>query len=376
MIRPDQRRKLAVIGPYPPYRGGIAHFTEQFHVHLESSGLADVTGVSFSRQYPGFLFPGKTQYAQDAVIQLNTQISIDSMNPMSWGKAARQLIGLEVDEVVFMYWMPFFAPAFVRMANLLKKQGITVSAIVHNASPHERQPLGSFLSHAFLSRCDRLIALSKAVKRDIEALGLRRPIDVNPHPVYNQFGTSIDKKEARHHLGLKETEALILFFGLVRKYKGLDILIQALGQTSRPVKLLVAGEWYEGRSEVDLMIKRLGLSDRIDIRDHYISDSDVKYFFSAADVVVQPYRNATQSGVVQTALQFGKPSIVTGVGGLPEMIEHGVSGWVVKPEDPKALAEAIDTFYEDDHAERLTLGAIRARDSFTWETFISNFLKD
>lgn len=376
MTLPDQRRKVAIVGPYPPFRGGIAHFTEQFHLQLEASKSVEAISVSFSRQYPGFLFPGESQYSNDVPIQVKADILIDSMNPFSWGKAARDLVAKGVDEAVFMYWMPFFAPAFIRMAGIVRKAGIKVTAIVHNASPHERQPFGSALSRSFLSRCDRRIALSEAVNRDIESLGIRDRVDVLPHPVYTRFGASMEKVEARKQLGIDESSHTVLFFGLVRKYKGLDILVKALALTRLRVHLLVAGEWYDGHSEIKDLINELGLKERIEIRNQYIADTEVKIYFSAADLLVQPYRTATQSGVVQTAIQFGKPSIVTRVGGLPEMIEDDVNGWVVNPEDPGALALAIDRFFEGTHAQRLTLGAVRSQDRFTWEAFVSHFLKE
>lgn len=376
MTEPDQRRKVAVVGPYPPFRGGIAHFTEQFHLQLESGGRAPAVAVSFSRQYPGFLFPGESQFSNDLAVQVGVDILIDSVNPFSWGKAARDLVAKGVDEVVFMYWMPFFAPAFLRMAGIVRKAGVKVTAIVHNASPHERQPFGSTLSRSFLSKCDRRIALSESVKRDIESLGIKDRVEVQPHPVYTRFGASIEKVAARRQLGLDESNPTVLFFGLVRKYKGLDILIKALAQTRLQVHLLVAGEWYESHTEIQDLIKDLGLSGRIEIRNQYITDAEVKIYFSAADLLVQPYRAATQSGVVQTAIQFGKPSIVTRVGGLPEMIEDDVNGWIVNPEDPAALALAIDRFFEGTHAERLTLGAVRSQGRFTWEAFVAHFLKE
>lgn len=251
-----------------------------------------------------------------------------------------------------------------------------MTAIVHNASPHERQPFGSTLSRSFLSKCDRRIALSESVKRDIESLGIKDRVEVQPHPVYTRFGASIEKVAARRQLGLDESNPTVLFFGLVRKYKGLDILIKALAQTRLQVHLLVAGEWYESHTEIQDLIKDLGLSGRIEIRNQYITDAEVKIYFSAADLLVQPYRAATQSGVVQTAIQFGKPSIVTRVGGLPEMIEDDVNGWIVNPEDPAALALAIDRFFEGTHAERLTLGAVRSQGRFTWEAFVAHFLKE
>jgi D-inositol-3-phosphate glycosyltransferase len=369
-------RKLGIIGPYPPFRGGIAHFTEQLHLHLARSG-AEVFGVSFSRQYPSLLFPGTSQYADSsgsAHPDVRAEPLVDSINPLSWNRVAQRLVEEGVDEVIFMYWMPFFAPAYRRIAGLLGASGIRITALVHNANPHEKQPFGTTLSRMFLSVCDRRIALSETVRRDIRSIGVESDVESLFHPIYDQFGASLDKSVARARLGLKATGPVVLFFGLVRKYKGLDILLKALDRATTQVTLLVAGEWYEGESELKQLITSLGLADRVICRNEYIPDSEVATYFSAADVLVQPYRNATQSGVVQTAYHFGKPSIVTGVGGLPEMVRHGESGLVVAPEDPEALARAIDLFYSGDTAERLSQGAVAARSAFSWEAFVSRFL--
>ena len=377
----NTRRKIGVVGPYPPFRGGIAHFTEQFHLNLvrtesqaELSSAVHVVGISFHRQYPTWLFPGKSQFATDSAEHVKADRLLDSINPLSWDRVATHLIQEGVDEVVFMYWMPFFAPAYLRIIQLLKRADIRVTAIVHNASPHEKQPFGLTLSKAFLSRCDRVIALSSTVKRDIITIGVKGEIQVAAHPVYNQFGNAVDPSAAREKLGIDPTRPVILFFGLVRKYKGLDILLSALPKVKAPTTLLVAGEWYEGRSELKKLIQEEGISDRVIIRDEYIPDDEVHLYFSAADVLIQPYRSATQSGVVQTAFHFGLPSIVTGVGGLPEMVEHDVNGWVVAPEDPDALARAIDHFYEPDCKERLTKGAQKAQDGNSWGEFVAKFL--
>ena len=376
-----KKRRIGIVGPYPPFRGGIAHFTEQFHLALSeggagalSSAYPECVGVSFCRQYPSILFPGTSQYADAGRTSVKAEPLLDSINPFSWSRAARYLIDSQVDEVVFMYWMPFFAPAYIRMSGLLRKAGIRVVAMVHNASPHEKQPFGSALTRSFLSRCDRIIALSGTVKRDIVALQISEPVEVAMHPVYSQFGDAIDPAEAKRKLGLEDGASVLLFFGLVRRYKGLDVLIKALAKTSSKPILLVAGEWYENKTELKALIQSENVSDRMVCRDEYIPDKDVHLYFSAADVLVQPYRSATQSGVVQTAFHFGLPSIVTGVGGLPEMVQHEVNGLVVAPEDPDALAGAIDTFYEDARQENLTKGAIEARERYSWSAFVTQYL--
>jgi len=369
---------VGIVGPYPPFRGGIAHFTEQLHLHLAGKGI-EVLGISFRRQYPRMLFPGKSQYAEPASSEASRTVSseamLDSINPLTWVRVANRLVEAGVDEVIFMYWMPFFAPAYRKSSGILGQHGIRVTALVHNANPHKKQPFGTFLSRMFLSVCDRRIALSETVKRDIRSIGVTSDVELAFHPIYSQFGALVDQKSARKQLGLNESGHVLLFFGLVRRYKGLDILLRSLEKVTAPVTLLVAGEWYEGEAELKRIIKELDLASRVICRNEYIPDSEVALYFSAADVLVQPYRSATQSGVVQTAFHFGKPSIVTGVGGLPEMVRHNESGLVVAPEDPDALARAIDLFFTPDTTRRLSEGATLAREGYSWEAFVELFLQ-
>ena len=371
LSKANMRRSIGLVGPYPPFRGGIAHFTEQLHTQLAKEGHA-VSGVSFKRQYPAFLFPGKSQKTNIVGPNLDAVCLVDTINPLSWTSAARHLIERGVEEVVFMYWMPFFAPAFGRMASVLRSKGIQVTVIVHNAIPHENQPFSHALSKWFLSKCNRLIALSKAVERDISVLIPDRPVRVLPHPTYDQFGDIEDQAVARNRFNIGPDEKVLLFFGLVRRYKGLDILAKALGHSSGTYRLIVAGEWYEKDDALrETLIKN---APGAIIHDKYIADKDVAGYFSAADLVVQPYRAATQSGVVQTAFHFGRPVIVTGVGGLPEMVQHEEDALVVAPSDERALAMAIDRFFDPDLKVRLSEGAKRARERFTWKTFTDGLL--
>jgi len=381
--------RVGIIGPHPPYRGGIAQFTEQFSRALLAAGVP-IERVSFSRQYPSLLFPGKSQ-----VIPMGSSVEasdqrlgalerpsparlLDSINPFSWRKTADYLIQTGVSDVAIMHWMPFFAPAYAAITRRLRRAGIRVTSIVHNANPHERQPFAVPLTRRFLSRCDRVIALSETVKRDIVAMGGTAEVDVRPHPVYDQFGPIMERKEARKQVGLSpkgdSDESMLLFFGLVRRYKGLDILLDAMTRMKGKPLLYVAGEWYEDREEAEAFIAAQGLSEQVTIRDTYIPDNEVAALFSAADAVVQPYRSATQSGVVQTAFHFGRPVVVTGVGGLPEMVRHGEDGLIVAPEDPDALAVALDDLLTGDTRARLAEGALRARERHSWPAFIEPFL--
>ena len=373
----ESRPSVGIVGPYPPYRGGIAQFTERFHKALEDAGQS-ASGLSFRRLYPSLLFPGRSQEAGQGSLSVEAPRVLDSMGPWTWRRAANQLCDQGVKRAVFMHWMPFFAPVYASVAARLNKQGVACSAIVHNAVPHEGQPFAGPLTRRFLRHCNHVVALSETVRRDLLAMGIEPgtdlELDVRPHPTYDQFGKPTDKRAAREALGLPQDERILLFFGLVRHYKGVDVLLEAMGRTTTLPHLVVAGEWYEDRKAADDLIRGGELEVRVHLEDHYIPDERVGLYFSAADAVVQPYRSATQSGVVQTAFHFGCPVIVTGVGGLPEVVTHEEDALVVAPEDPEALAAAIDRLEDAVLLERLSNGARQSRNRFTWEHFIQPFL--
>lgn len=362
-----------IIGPYPPFRGGIAQFTSRFHRALHEAGHHAV-GLSFKRQYPSILFPGKSQLHTSSTPEFESDRLIDSIGPWTWRRAANRLIEAGVDRAVVMHWMPFFAPAYGSIAARLQRVGISCSAIVHNALPHEKQPFAGPLTRRFMRHCDHIVALSETVRRDLVAMGVDANIDVRPHPTYDQFGAPVDKAAARDELGLDPDETVLLFFGLVRPYKGIDTLFDAMSRsTSRP-RLVVAGEWYQDRGKAEAWLHERGLTDQVRLDDGYIEDERVALYFSAADAVVQPYRSATQSGVVQTAFHFGRPVIVTGVGGLPEVVRHERDALLVPPEDPDALATAIDRLADPTFLAALSQGALEARNRFSWEHFTEPFL--
>ena len=362
-----------IIGPYPPFRGGIAQFTERFHKAMHEAG-EPVIGLSFRRLYPQFLFPGSSQLQDSSDPLFDAAPVVDSVGPWTWARAANRLMDAGADHAVFMHWMPFFAPAYASIAARLQERGIRCSAIVHNAVPHEKQPLASTLTRRFVRQCDHIVALSETVRRDLTAMGVEVDMEVRPHPTYDQFGPVVDRSEARKALGLDPDAVILLFFGLVRPYKGIDILLQAMGRANAQPHLLIAGEWYQSREEAEKQISSPELASRVHFEDRYIEDERVALYFLAADAVVQPYRSATQSGVVQTAFHFGRPVLVTGVGGLPEVVRHEEDALVVAPEDPDALARAIERIMDDGFRTRLTEGAAHARNRFTWEHFIQPFL--
>jgi len=358
----SETMQIAVVGPMHPYRGGIAHFTEMTVTGLTDRGH-DVRPVSFSRQYPELLFPGETQFEPDSdappIVRGATRM-LDSINPLSWIRTARALREADPDAVVFQYWMPFFAPAYGTIARLLRRVGIPSYAVVHNALPHERHIGDTWLSRYFLRACDGHVVMSDAVADTLR--GLRRPeaaVRQIEHPVYERFGAPVPKGKARSALGLPLEVPVLLFFGFLRTYKGLHVLLEALPQVLEEhpdLHLVVAGEPYDDVRRYHRLIREHDLGDRVLWHDHYIPSRQVPVYFSATDLVVQPYVSATQSGVAQIATHFETPMIVTDVGGLAETIPHENAGFVVPPANSSALARAISRFWQDDWADRLNEG--------------------
>ncbi len=361
---------ITLIGPAHPYRGGIAHFNEMTMQALAARGH-DVQAVTFRRQYPERLFPGKTQYAEGEAPPEGVPVAarvIDTLSPWTWWRAARHVARKQPDAVVFQYWMPFFAPAYGTIARYLRRRGVRVLAVVHNALPHERHPGDAALGRFFLRACDGFVVMSDAVAADLRPL--RRdeaPVRRIDHPVYARFGASVSKGEARRELGLPAEAPVLLFFGFVRAYKGLHVLLDALPEVAAAlpdVRLVVAGEFYDDPALYRAQIERHGLGDRVVVHDRYIPSAAVPAYFGAADLVVQPYVSATQSGVAQIAFHFERPVVVTDVGGLAEVVPHGEAGLVVPPDDPEALARAVVRFFRDEMQAPLAEGVRRQKERY------------
>lgn len=358
--------RFALIGPFSPYRGGIAHFSEALRQGLGGRGH-EVEPVTFSRQYPGVLFPGTTQYEPDGR-PAGAERLLDTIGPRSWWRTARHVIEQKPDAAVFQFWMPFLGPSYGTVARRLRKAGVPVLAVVHNALPHERRLGDRALARYFLRACDGLAVMSDAVRRDLERLGVEAVVRQVRHPVYEHFGAARPRVEARAALGLPPEAPVLLFFGFVRRYKGLHVLLDAMPRVLERLpeaRLVVAGEFYEAEGRYRTQAAPLGKAVRFDAE--YIPSESVGIYFSAADVVVQPYVSATQSGVAQIAFHFERPVITTDVGGLAETVPDGEAGLVVPSEDPAALADAIVRFFEDEMAERLAAGVRRERDAASWE---------
>jgi len=367
--------KVVIIGPAYPLRGGLATYNERLARAFWAAGDA-VRIVTFSLQYPDFLFPGQTQFSTEpGPSDLAIEVSLNSVNPLSWLAVGRRLRRERPDLVVFRFWLPFMGPALGTVARLVRGNGHTrVVAITDNVIPHEKRPGDGPLTRYFLSACDGFVTMSRSVLTDLQRLGFeQKPALYRPHPLYDNFGPAKPKAEALAALGLNPAFRYVLFFGFIRAYKGLDILLEALADTrvsELPVKLIIAGEFYEDAAPYEAIIQKLNLESQLVRATDFIPNERVADYFSAADLVIQPYKNATQSGVSQVAYHFGRPMLVTDVGGLAELIPAGVVGYVVPPL-ATAIAEALVDFYINNREEQLAAGVRQERTKFSWEVMVA-----
>ena len=359
--------KLCIVGPAYPFRGGIAHHTTLLCRHLAERH--EVEAVSFKRLYPSFLFPGKSQFEPDAAREPVAVRLIDSMNPRSWVDAGKYVRNLAADWVIIQWWHPFFGPCLASIASRAKARS-KVAFICHNVLPHEKLPLGRALTLRALRHGDGFIVHSEQDAGDLRSLLPGARVLKTIHPQYELFPISgMSRQAARIRLGVEGR--MVLFFGLVRKYKGLMDLIEAMALIGdKDITCLAVGEFYDKKQPYEQRIRALGLEGRVRLIDQYVPNEEVEPYFAAADVVVLPYRSATQSGIVQMAFRFGRPVISTSVGGLPEAIDDCRTGILVPPNDPSALAKAIDRYYDDSMEARLTAGIKEDEGRFSWDRVI------
>ncbi|MER3497634.1 MAG: glycosyl transferase family 1 [Chitinophagaceae bacterium] len=369
--------KVIIIGPAHPLRGGLASFNQRLAKEFQLQGN-DCSIYSFSLQYPSFLFPGKTQYSQEPPPEnLKIFSAINSINPFNWIKIGNRLKKEKPDIIVVRFWLPFMGPALGTILRKVRKNHHTkIICIADNVIPHEHRFGDKAFTKYFLKACDAFVTMSEKVMNDLRKFEKSKPAKLVQHPLYDNFGEIVSKQEAREKLGIPANEPIILFFGFIRKYKGLDILLEAMKilkdnnvkpQTSN-LKLLIAGEFYKDEKTYGEQIEKLGIADQLILRTDFIPDSEVKYYLCAADAVVQPYRNATQSGVTPLAYHFEKPMIVTNVGGLPSLVPHEQVGLVTEPY-AKAIAEAILRFYQ--LGEDFFIPHLRTeKKKYSWENLV------
>jgi glycosyltransferase involved in cell wall biosynthesis len=368
--------KIFIIGPAYPLRGGLATFDELFCTAFNEQGH-DCEIISYSLQYPNFLFPGSTQFDTTGVAPKHIKIHtlINSVNPLSWIKTANFIKKQKPDFIVFRFWIPFMGPALGSIARMVRKSGVKVLAITDNVIPHEKRIGDAAFAKYFIKSCDGFVTMSKAVMKDLEDFTTTKHKKYLLHPLYTSFGEKLNKLDARNALGIKEDVNLVLFFGLIRKYKGLDMLLDAFNELkdNPNVMLLIAGEFYEDKQPYLDLIEKYQIQDQVILHAKFIANEDVKLYFSAADLVALPYRTATQSGVTQVSFHFEVPTLVTNVGGLGEIIPHKKAGYVVEP-NGKAIAESIKDYFANQRMPMFTEGMKQEKQKYDWKIFVNEVL--
>jgi len=371
--------RIVILGSaYPLRGGGIASFNERLATHFQELGH-EVDIYSFTLQYPNFLFPGKSQYSDEpAPAGLNIQTKVNSINPLNWFKVGRELRRAKYDLLIVRFWMPFFGPCLGTIQRQVRKNKYTkIVCIADNIIPHEQRFGDKSLIRYFLKSVDACVTMSKSVLADLKTLSPQMPAVYTPHPLYDNYGLHLSKLDARKLLHIDQQDKVILFFGFIRQYKGLDLLLEALADArvrDLNIKLLLAGEFYGDPAPYLALIKKHHLEKSIYMHTDFIPNQEVGRYFSAADCVVLPYRSATQSGITQVAYHFDLPMIVSNVGGLPELVQDGSVGYVVEP-NVNSIAEGIVSFYRHDKEAQFRTNIIDEKKKYSWDTFGKELLK-
>ncbi len=370
---------VVIIGPaYPLKGGGLSTYNhrlaQEFQQHHHKVSI-----YTFSLQYPGFLFPGKTQYSTDAPpADLDIKVKINSINPFNWLSIGTELKHLKPDLIIIRYWLPLMGPCLGTIARIAKSNKHTkIISIVDNVIPHEKRPGDKIFSRYFVNGVDAFVTMSKAVLNDLLVFDKVKPKKFCLHPLYDNFGSLISQETAKEKLKLDKNFHYILFFGFIRDYKGLDILLEAFADKrlrSLALKLIVAGEFYSDSKPYYDSIEKNHLQEHVVLKTDFIPDNKVSEYFCAADMVVQPYKDATQSGVTQVAYHFNKPMIVTDVGGLAETVPHNKIGYVVKP-NALDIANAILTFYSENKLKEFSANAALEKKKFSWEVMMNAIIE-
>ncbi|MEO7264509.1 MAG: glycosyltransferase family 4 protein [Ferruginibacter sp.] len=373
---------ILIIGPaYPLRGGGLASFNERLARAFQQQNHK-VTIYTFSLQYPSFLFPGSSQLSTEpAPRDLNIKVAINSVNPLNWIKVGRQIYKEKPDIIIVRYWIPFMGPCLGTILRIAKKNNHSkVVCIADNIIPHESRPGDKAFTKYFIKPVDAFITMSRQVLDDLKTFSTTKPARLVAHPLYDNFGEKISRSEARKHLGIDEHLPLLLFFGFIRKYKGLDILLDAMkllkeqteAQNIITPQLLIAGEYYDNAETYRQQIKEKNIADVLIERTGFIADSEIKFYLCATDVVVQPYRHATQSGVSPLAYHFEIPMIVTNVGGLPDMVPHNVAGLVTEP-DAMSINKTIQEFFKKGQDFFLP-GLLEEKKKYSWEIMVKQII--
>jgi glycosyltransferase involved in cell wall biosynthesis len=366
---------LVIMGPGWPLRGGLAAFDEQLiRTFVEKDINARIE--TFSLQYPSILFPGKSQYSNEpAPKDVKINVGINSINPFNWIRVGLRIKKERPDLLIVRFWIPFLAPCLGTISRIVKSNKHTkVIAIIDNMIPHEKRKGDHMLTKYFANSMDGFLTMSEKVSKDVKLFS-SKPLMLSPHPIFAHFGEALPKQAARQALGINATDKIILFFGFIRQYKGLDILLKAMATESiknASIKLMIVGEFYEDAQPYYDLIKTLGISERIILHTEFVADKEVKKYVCAADFIIQPYRNATQSGVTPLAYHFEIPMLVTNVGALADTVPNGKCGVVVEP-NVDAIAQGITNLYNTG-ADYYLPYIKEEKKKYSWEQMANNFL--
>ncbi len=370
--------KIISLGPAHPYRGGPATFTDRLAQQFKAEGH-DVEIITFSLQYPRLLFPGKTQYSDNAPPEgIKISRLLNSINPFNWIATGLKIKKEKPDILLLRYWLPFMGPSLGTVARIVRSNRHTrVICIFDNVVPHEKRVGDNMLTAYFTGSIDGAIVMSQSVADDLKLFRSDIPVILSPHPLFDNYGPLVLLDTAIKSLNLESENSYILFFGFIRAYKGLDLLIMAFADSrlrNRKLKLIVAGEFYEDDAPYRSLIKEYNLENEIVFFDRFIKDDEVPLFFSVADLIVQPYKSATQSGVTQIAFHYEKPMLVTDVGGLREIVGDGKCGYVVKP-DPQSIANAIVDYFDNSRKALFSEGVKKEKEKFAWDKMTGSIRK-
>ncbi len=370
--------KLVILGPAHPFRGGLANYNERLATEFQQQGY-DVVMHTFTTQYPELLFPGKSQFSdRPAPLNLDIYRTFSSINPISWIRLGLRLKREEPDILILRFWLPFMAPAMGTISRIARKNKKTkILALIDNIIPHEKRVGDTMLAKYFVGSVDGFVVMSRAVEADLNSFDKQKPVEFCPHPLFDNYGAIVPRLDAIKKLNLDAASKYMLFFGFIRDYKGLDLLLKAMALpllNDPQIKLIVAGEFYCEQESYLTLIRESGLQDRVVLRTEFIPDAEIPAYFGAADLVVQPYKSATQSGVTQVGYYFNKPMLVTNVGGLGEIIPHGKVGYVVEP-NPEAIADAINNFFSNNRYGEMSAMAEIEKARFSWASLVHSFEK-
>lgn len=369
--------KIIILGTAYPYRGGIASFNERLAFELIAQGH-EVVIYTFTMQYPGFLFPGKTQFSEDPKPE-NLKIirSLNSVNPVSWIRTGLKIRKENPDLIISKFWLPFMGPSLGTALRVAKTKKCKCISIIDNIIPHEKRPGDLFLAKYYTRIIDKFVVMSSSVLEDMKKFTKTKPVVLAPHPVYDNYGEIVPRDEACKYLKISTEAKYIMFFGFIRDYKGLDLLLEALNDkffVLKGIKCIVAGEYYGNEQKYIDLIDILNIRDLLILKTDFIPNEEVKYYFSAADLIVQPYKTATQSGISQLAYHFEKPMVVTNVGGLAEIVENGKSGYVVEPEVCE-IKKALKDFFTEEKNDTFTINLKKKKEEFSWKNFVKSTLE-